>query len=235
MLLAICLFGLAAIGVEEAVVREADVALLRRADAGSPAVRPLARGERVRVLYSVTNDSGDWCEVAAGADTGYVRCAQLDWPGGKQRGEVVPPAPPPAKTPPPDPTLRNQLLLHNYNPLFWAERLRFDPAQRTALDQLLRTVGLPQCAAESRAMLAREGIHDWWSFAVSAGRLDKTPAGRAITAQMELCGHRMLAFWRRFPELLTPAQKTQWETERRLVAPSAGFAESHLRLLFTLK
>lgn len=235
MLLAICMFGLAAIGAEDAIVREGDVALLRRSDAASPAVRVLARGERVRVLYSVTDDSGDWCEIAAGPDTGYVRCAQLDWPGGKDRGQVVPASPPPAKDPPPDPNLRNQLLLHNYNPHFWAERLRFVPAQRKSLNELLLAAGLPQCAAEYRLMLARQGIHDWVSFATSAERLDKAPEGRAIRTQMELCGNRLLAFWRRFPELLTPVQKAQWESERRLVAPSAGFAESHMRLLFTRK
>ncbi len=240
MLLAIWLFLLSAIGAEDAVVRDDNVALRSRADPAGVPVRTLARGDRVRVLFSVTNDSGDWCEIAAGADTGYVRCAQLDWPGGKERGTVVPPPPPapppPPKAPPrPDPSLRNQLLLHNYNPQFWAERLRFSPDQRAALNETLRAVSLPQCAAEFRAMLIRQGIFDWWSFAMSAERLDKTPEGRAITIQMQLCGDRLLAFWRRFPELLTPRQKAQWESERRLVEPSAGLVESHLRVLFTLK
>lgn len=242
MLPAIGIFLLALFGVEDAVVREEQVPLLQRADASSPVVRTLVRGNRVKVLYAVANDGGDWCEVEAGAQSGYVRCNQLDWPGGKNRGEVVPPVSavprlevPPSPRAPAAGELQNLLLLHNYNPGFWAQRLKFDVDQRGRVGQLMRSSGLSGCAVEFRAMLRQQGIHDFPSFALAGDRLDRTAEGRAIRVQMERCGNRLLTFWGSFPGLLTQAQKAQWEKERRLVPPSAGYVESLMRILFAGK
>ena len=237
-----------------ATVREDQVALRSRASGGSTAIKSLGRGQKVKVGFTISGSEGSWCSVtedAPGGASGYVLCAQLNRPMSEKRPEWrsapsgdsaaagQPQTPEPgrpvaavAAAQNPSEAKVNELLLHNYDPYYWADRLTFTVAQQERLASLLRESEVISCSEATRRVLGRYGIRDFVSFATAAGDPAMKSFEREFTVEFEACSVRLASFWQRFPEILNTDQKSRFDADRRLVPESSGFVESQMRLMF---
>lgn len=232
-------------GAEVATVNQAQIDVYGKPAKIGVVVDSLQRGTAVSIDFSISNAEGEWCSVTElgvkaerAVVAGYVLCEQLLRPKAEKRTVVLPlpdvvaGAAEAKKQKLADTRFelkRNELLIYNYYPYYWADQLGFSADQRARMEGLLRESGVTACNEETRAIYRKYAII---TKAALISALIDPQASKEVFGRYQLCGGALVAFWERFPEILNASQKLRFEADRKLVSRWSGFAESQMLMTF---
>jgi hypothetical protein len=199
-------------------------------------VKSLKRGDTVSVEFDLATGSEHWCQVREARETkpvGFVLCGQLDRPPApppswrtelpvtaeaapQQRGDAQGKGP--AKT---IPTREyHRLLLNQFNPEFWQDRLNFSPSQRKEARSLAVSTGTEYCVAKVARIFRVYQIFDLMSLAFAGESRD---FAREVEGNMAGCLPGFKEFWKQFFSLMTPEQLERFQAQQQSVGrPSTG-------------
>lgn len=196
----------------------------------SAIVKSLKRGDRVSVELDLTSGSEHWCQVREAGEikpAGFVPCEDLDRPPApppRWRTElpVAPGAGPEQKDDSqeksrPARTIStrefHRLLLNQFNPEFWQDRLDFTPSQREDARSLAASTGTEYCVGKIAKVFRVYQIFDLMSLAFAGG--GSREFGVEVEGNVAQCLPSFKKFWKQFPSLMTREQFERFQAERR--------------------